>query len=64
MEYADVARFSGSFGLLYMIAIFAVACVYALWPKNRTKFERAARIPLNEGPLSDEPPPERREGRP
>lgn len=58
MEYADIARLSGTWGLLYMMAIFAVACAYALWPRNRAKFERAARLPLND----DVPLQARRDG--
>jgi len=48
MENAEIARLSGTWGLLYMMTIFAVACGYALWPRNRAKFERAARLPLND----------------
>lgn len=44
----DISRLAGTWGLLYMMAIFVIAVAYALWPSNRAKFERAARLPLDE----------------
>ncbi len=44
----ELSRLAGTWGLIYMAAIFAVAVAYALWPSNRAKFERAARLPLEE----------------
>jgi cytochrome c oxidase cbb3-type subunit 4 len=43
-----LTRFAQIGGTFYMIAIFAVACAYALWPKNRDTFNRAARAPLEQ----------------
>ena len=37
-----------TWGLIYLMALFAGALVYALWPRNRKKFDDAARIPLEE----------------
>jgi cytochrome c oxidase cbb3-type subunit 4 len=59
MVYEDIVHITGTWGLLYMIAIFAVAVTYALWPSNRAKFDRAARLPLDESAR----PPERGERR-
>jgi cytochrome c oxidase cbb3-type subunit 4 len=48
MDYATVAGFAKSWGLLYLMILFAGVLAYALWPRNRAKFEDAARIPLKE----------------
>lgn len=46
--YRAVAEFAQTWGLLYFAAIFAVILIYALWPRNRTKFDGASQIPLRE----------------
>jgi cytochrome c oxidase cbb3-type subunit 4 len=51
----EISRLAGTWGLVYMMAIFAIAVAYALWPSNRAKFERAARLPLE-----DRAPPARK----
>ncbi len=48
MSHEAVAEFAQTWGLVYLIAMFAVALAYALWPGNRDKFKRAARLPLEE----------------
>lgn len=48
MDYHDLAQFARSWGLVYLFALFIGVVVYALWPRNREKFERAARIPFEE----------------
>lgn len=48
MTYEDVRSFSALWGLLYFTGLFALALVYALWPRNRETFERAAQMPLME----------------
>ncbi len=48
MTYEEVVAFSQTYGLLYLVGLFAVVLVYALWPKNKEKFDHAAHIPLNE----------------
>lgn len=48
MTYDMIARLSGVSALVYFAVIFAGVLVYALWPKNRTRFEDAAAIPLRE----------------
>lgn len=37
-----------SWGLAGLMGLFAVSVLYALWPANREKFERAGRAPLQE----------------
>jgi cytochrome c oxidase cbb3-type subunit IV len=46
--YAYLAGLAQQLGLIYFVAIFAGVCIYALWPGNRERFERAASAPLNE----------------
>jgi cytochrome c oxidase cbb3-type subunit 4 len=48
MDYATAAELGRTWGLILMCAVFAGVLAYALWPRNRAKFERAARIPLAE----------------
>ncbi len=48
MSYEAVAKFAQQGGAIYFCAIFLVVLVYALWPKNRDLFARAARLPLDE----------------
>jgi cytochrome c oxidase cbb3-type subunit 4 len=48
MDFHDVAAFSRSWGLVFLVVLFVGACAYALWPGNRGKFERAAHAPLDE----------------
>lgn len=55
MSHPEIVQLVGIYGQLYIIAIFLVAAAYALWPRNKAKFDRAARIPLD-----DETPPARR----
>ncbi|WP_349359865.1 cbb3-type cytochrome c oxidase subunit 3 [Stappia sp.] len=46
--YESVASFAQIWGLLYFVILFAVVVAYALWPKNRRRFDDAAQIPLRE----------------
>jgi len=48
MDHATLSAFAQSWGLVYFLVMFAVVCLYALWPRNKEKFDRASRIPLNE----------------
>ncbi len=48
MTYQDVVSFSGPYGLIYFLILFVGVLVYALWPGNKKKFEKAARMPLEE----------------
>ena len=47
-SYQQVLDFAQSWGSVYFMALFAAVCAYALWPSNREKFMRAARIPLED----------------
>ena len=40
--------FAQTWGLLYLVLMFLCVLVYALWPGNRAKFERAANQILEE----------------
>ncbi len=48
MTYDVVAGFARSWGAVMIAVMYGVAIVYALWPRNKAKFDRAARTPLNE----------------
>ncbi|MAZ03073.1 cbb3-type cytochrome c oxidase subunit 3 [Sneathiella sp.] len=48
MDYHDVSAFAQSYGLLYLFGLFIAVLIYALWPKNKEKFDKAAQIPLEE----------------
>lgn len=47
MEYETLRAVSGTVGLIIFVSLFVGVLVYALWPKNRKKFDHAAHIPLN-----------------
>jgi cytochrome c oxidase cbb3-type subunit 4 len=46
--YRAAAEFAQIGGLVYFVAIFTVALLYALWPSRKKQFDEAARIPLRE----------------
>lgn len=48
MNPEEAQSIAGTWWLLLLVAGFAVVVVYALWPKNKKKFDEAARIPLEE----------------
>ena len=48
MTYEDVASLSGTIGLILFMSMFAIVLAYALWPRNKAKFDKAARAPLDE----------------
>jgi cytochrome c oxidase cbb3-type subunit 4 len=48
MTYEKAAYFAQTWGMLYAGLLFALVLAYALWPKNREKFDRAASMPLDE----------------
>lgn len=50
MTYESLHTIGTTAGLLILVVGFLVAILYALWPGNRRKFERAAHLPM----LSDE----------
>jgi cytochrome c oxidase cbb3-type subunit IV len=46
--YHLLASIAQSVGVLYFMALFALVVAYALWPRNRDRFERAASMPLDD----------------
>ena len=53
MTFQDVSAFAQTWGLIFLIVMFVIAVGYALWPRNKAKFQRAANLPL----LDDEETP-------
>lgn len=54
MTYESLATFAQQGGSAYFAVMFAIVCIYALWPKNKKKFDDAALMPLvtdNDAPL-------------
>ena len=48
MTYEAISRFAQQGGALYFGLMFLGVLLYALWPRNKSRFDRAARIPLDE----------------
>lgn len=48
MEYESFTAVARTYGLVYLVVLFVGVLAYALWPRNRKKFEDASRIPLRE----------------
>lgn len=46
MSYDVLAHFIKMGGTVFFTGFFLCAIFYALWPKNKTRFERAAHLPL------------------
>ena len=42
VDHNLLVGFAKSFGLFYLIALSLAALVYALWPANQQRFDRAA----------------------
>ena len=42
-DHDFLTGFSNSAGLFYLIALFAGVVVYAYWPRNKQRFEKAAK---------------------
>ncbi|KAA5805366.1 cbb3-type cytochrome c oxidase subunit 3 [Alkalicaulis satelles] len=51
--YESLAHFAQSWGLVAFMIFFAGVLVYALWPKNRDKFNAAARSVLEDNDRPD-----------
>jgi len=47
MTYETVAEAVQQGGTIYFTVLFAAVLVYAFWPKNKEKFEKAARAALD-----------------
>ena len=48
MTFESVSYFAQTWGLVFLVVLFAGVLIYALWPRNREIFRRAARSPLEE----------------
>lgn len=48
MDYETMRTFAATWGLIGLMALFIGAVAYALWPRNRGKFDRASRLPLED----------------
>jgi len=46
--FDTILELSRTWGFVYFTIMFAAVLVYALAPRNKDKFERAARAPLEE----------------
>lgn len=46
--YTLLASIAQQVGILFFMGIFLGVTAYAVWPKNREKFNSAAEIPLKE----------------
>ena len=41
MDHQTLVGFAKSWGLFYLVGLTIAVLVYALWPRNRKKFDRA-----------------------
>ncbi len=48
MDFTTLSQFAQTWGLVYLVILFAGVLVYALRPGAKSKFEDAARIPFKE----------------
>lgn len=48
VTYEAISQFAQQGGAVYFGGLFVVVLIYALWPRNKARFDRAARIPLDE----------------
>jgi len=46
MTYEAANHIAQTWGMALLVVLFAGVVVYALWPGNRDKFNRAAQTPL------------------
>jgi len=46
--YEWLAEFAQRAGTLYFFLFFLAVLAYAFWPRNRARFDAAARTPLRE----------------
>ncbi|HEU4476755.1 MAG TPA: cbb3-type cytochrome c oxidase subunit 3 [Methyloceanibacter sp.] len=54
MTYEQVASITQVAALLLFVALFIGVLIYAFWPGNKKRFERAARLPLEQDPEPDQ----------
>ncbi len=49
MDYETMVIITQSLALLFFIALFVLVLGYVFWPGNKHKFERASRLPFEQG---------------
>ncbi|MEZ5933288.1 MAG: cbb3-type cytochrome c oxidase subunit 3 [Alphaproteobacteria bacterium] len=47
-DHDTLVAFAKSYGLFYLIALSVAALVYAFWPSNQKRFDRAANSILDD----------------
>jgi cytochrome c oxidase cbb3-type subunit 4 len=58
--YDEIRGIGGAIGLVMLFIGFIGVIAYALWPGNRNRFDRAAKLPLeDDAPKGDMPRKER-----
>jgi cytochrome c oxidase cbb3-type subunit 4 len=48
IDHDTLVAFAKSYGLFYLIALSLAVLVYALWPSNQERFDRAANSILDD----------------
>ena len=48
LDHDTLVWFSKSFGLFYLLAIALVVVLYAYWPSNKARFDKAATMILTD----------------
>lgn len=48
MNYDSLAHIVKISGTVFFAGFFTLTILYALWPKNKARFDRAAQLPLND----------------
>ena len=48
MDHDTLVAFAKSFGLFYLIAMSIGAVIFAFWPSNKKRFDRAAQSILDD----------------
>jgi cytochrome c oxidase cbb3-type subunit IV len=48
MDYQTFTMLTQIIGLVLFIGLFLSVLIYALWPGNKKRFERASKVPLDQ----------------
>lgn len=48
VDHETLVVFSKTAGLFYLMALAVIVCIYAFWPSNRKRFDRAKKSILDE----------------
>lgn len=57
MRHDELLYLSKYYGLIYLVIFFVAILVYSLWPRNKDKFDKAARSIIEDS--EDKPDNER-----